>query len=375
MNARLAITALVTIAVIAFAWKVTEDKAPQTEVSRAPLFPALAARVNDVTRMTLTSADRETRLVRADDGWVVENLDGFPARFTDVKRTLLQVAALEIVEAKTARPESYARIGVADVDTEGADGTLIELAAAGETTIAALVAGNTRAAGTRTQRYVRRAGEAQSWLVEGELDAPADPIPWVDAEIADIDAERVRQVEVRPADGDPVVVSKSDPSENYFGLQGVPDGYEPKSRTTVSSLGAALINLRFNHVASANRVADLEPRTRIAIETFDGIRAEIDLFDTNERTLARFAFTHDPERAVDAADDDAATDGSEGDSAEADGAAEDAAPDPATEAAMLAARTGPWVYELPDYKMRMIDKRLQDLIEPQSADEDGAATE
>lgn len=367
MNVRFVAVAVLALVVIGAAWKLSVDNAPQTEVSRAPLFPDLTARINDVQRLSLRSRDRETHLVRSNDGWVVRNLDGFPARVADVKRTLLQLAALVRVEAKTARPESYARIGVADIGQDGADGTLIELAGDDEAPIADLIAGNTRSSGTQTQRYVRRPNEAQSWLVEGELDAPADPIPWVDAEIADIDADRVRRVEIRPSDGDPVVVSKDKASDNYFELGNVPEGFEPGSRTTVSSLGAILISLRFNSVAAAARVADLEPRSRVRVETFDGIRADIDLFDVDDRTLARFTFAYDP-ALVASADSaaDTATAGNEPDQ----GVEEPAAASPEEEAATLASRTANWVYELPDYKQRMIDKRLQDLIKERKAEDE-----
>ena len=45
----------------------------------------------------------------------------------------------------------------------------------------------------------------------------------------------------------------------------------------------------------------------------------------------------------------------------------------AEEATELNARTSKWLYALPDFKMRMLDKRLSDLIEPVKDEEKPAA--
>ncbi|MEQ8659812.1 MAG: hypothetical protein RLW62_03250, partial [Gammaproteobacteria bacterium] len=121
--------ALVTLVVIAGAWKVTQDKAPQTEVSRSQLYAGLLDRLNDIERVRLTNGDTETVLARAGERWLLASKDGYPADGSAVRRAVLQVAGLRVVEPKTASPERYARLGVQDVDADGADGTLVELLA------------------------------------------------------------------------------------------------------------------------------------------------------------------------------------------------------------------------------------------------------
>ena len=107
-------------------------------------------------------------------------------------------------------------------------------------------------------------------------------------------------------------------------------------------------------------------------------------FDLDGSRWVRFAFRHDPalvvpEEAVadadagdTAADPEPANDATGGDlSAEAEPPAATGQPaeSVADEAARLASRTGGWIYVLPDYKRRMIDKRLADLIEKPGAAE------
>lgn len=375
MNAKFVGIVLVTLALVGVAWKVSEDKAPQTEVERGPLYPGLLDRLNQVTRLSVRSAAQTTELARAADAdaWQVTNRDGFPADFTAIRRSILQVAGLVTVEAKTARADGHARIGVADLEVAGADGTVIEAHDSGGARLFGLIVGHARE-GVAEQRYVRRLGEEQAWLVAGALALDADPIKWLDARIVDIDTQRVRRVSISAPDEPPVVISKAAPKDNFFELQNVPEGYTAKSKATVSSIGAVLLDLRFNDVAAVDKVAGATPVRRITIETFDGLVTEIDDFEVEDQHYARFAFRFDPALVVQStsADANAAQPAAQSDAAavaaadqpSAEQAAEEQPPEKiADTAARLSERTAPWVYVLPDYKQRMLDKRLADLIQ------------
>ena len=364
MNAKTIGLALVTLTLIGLAWKVSEDKAPQTEVVHKSLHPGLFDRLNDVGRVHLKSAEHETILVRDHDVWKVENRDGFPAEFASVKRAVLQMAELKLVEEKTTIPENYPQIGVVDIDSDEADGTLIELATDASETIAALLIGNAITTAARKQHYVRKLGDQQSWLVAGELDISAETYKWHESEIADIDTQRVKQVSIQTQEGETILVSKSDSSKNYFELANIPEGYEAKSKATISSIGAILLSLKFNDVVSATRVGQLTSIKKIELQTFDGLVATLDEFELEGRSFVRFDFFFDPGLVEAAEEEDgeaATTDGEE--ESEETGAAETVV----DEAARLKKGTAQWVYVLPDYKLRTINKRFEDLIKESEA--------
>ncbi len=366
MNAKTVGLALLTLAVIGLAWKVSEDKAPQTEMVRTYLHPGLIDRLNDIGRVHLKSAEHETILVRDHDAWKVENRDGFPAEFAHVKRAVLQMAELKLVEEKTTIPENYPRIGVADIDSDEADGTLIELTTDTNEAIAALVIGNALNTGARKQHYVRKLGGQQSWLVAGELDISAETYKWHESDITDIDTQRVKQVSIQTQEGETILVAKSDSSKNYFELANIPEGYEAKSKATISSIGAILLSLKFNDVASATRVGQLTSIKQIELQTFDGLVATLEEFELEGRSLVQFDFSFDPE-LLEAEEEEE----EEGEAEKTDGEDESretgAAEAVADEAARLKKSTAQWVYELPDYKMRTINKRFEDLIKESEA--------
>lgn len=355
MNAKFIGIALLTIAIVGVAWKITEDRAPQSEVTRTTLYPDLIDRLNDIGRVHVRSADKESILVRDGDVWKLESRDGYPAAFTDIKRTILQIADLDVIDAKTSLQDNYKQIGVEDIESDAATGMQIGLLTDASDPIASLIVGRKSDAGTQEQYYVRKDGDAQSWLVSGDLKIASDPLKWVDTSIANIDTNRVRQTSITTAESEPIVISKADAKKNFFELKNIPDGFKVKSKSTVSSIGAILLNLDFKDVVAASGLSDLEPRKTVELQTFDGLVAKLEEFDADEKVLMRFNFSYNPDIVIVEDDDsdtpdDAATEGDEKETVE-------------EEVARLNKRTAQWAYELHDYKTRTIDKRFEDLIE------------
>ena len=386
MRASFVVVAGVTAIAIAFAWKISEDKAPTTELASRPLYPHLIDSLNDVQRVTVRSAEAESVLVRADDEWQMENRDNFPARFADVKSAILQLADLEILEPKTAKADNYAQLGVEGVEQEGSSSRLIELADGGGATLAALIVGNERDAVALQESYVRRVDEAQSYLVRGALELDAEPVEWLETELVDVASKRVKRVAVTPYEGDPVIVEKESEDASFFVLQGIPTGYEVRSKATVSSIGGLLQSLKFTDVAASARVEGLAPRAIVEVVTFDGLVATLDQFDHEGQVLLKFDFSFNPNAVVvqeaEAApevgdeDPDAAAKAMEEDDDDVTPADEIEKETVADEAARLAARVADWVYAIPGYKLRLSDKRMEDLIkEIEPEEKEPAATE
>ncbi len=375
MKIRNILIAVVTIIVVAIAWKTSEDKAPTREIAHSALYPGLVDRVNDVQSIVIRSANDTTQLSHRGDAWVVANRDDFPATVSTIKQMLLNLAAARIIEKKTSKPDRYAAIGVTDVDAAESRAKLVELAQADGTTIASLLIGNEREGGQLAARqfYVRRAGEETALLVEGELNVADDPTDWMETDVVDIATERVAEVRIERDDATPVVISKAKKGDNFFELQAVPAGFVAKSRALVSSLGAVLLDVKFDDVAAAAKVENLEPRSRAVVSTFDGLRAEIEQFDIDGRIFSRLSFAYD--ESLVATDE---TDGG-GSAPPTDDAGADAAGDAAAEksvpaqVAELNARVADWVYAFPDYKNRMLDKTFDDMIKAEEPPADGEA--
>ncbi len=371
MNGKQLTAIVVTFLVLVGAWKISQEKAPQTEVERGLFFPNLLNQVNQIGTLVLKSDDATTSLERVGESWVIGNKDGFAAEPAQVKKLLLQLASLRTVEAKTSSPERYARLGVADIGS-GSGGTQVSASAGSDTSaVINVIVGNTREQSARPQHYLRRDGEQQSWLAEGDLEVSADPIRWLDASIVDIDSERVKEVLITAANEPAIHITKNDTDDSFFALQNVPKGFEPKSKTIISSMGALLLDLRFNDVASRAIIEGLQPARKIELRTFNGLKISIDEFPDDQDTYVRFSFSADESEAsattnsahVDHGEIEAVAETGSVDTRNAeDGETEQATETPAAEAARLNAHTKSWVYLLPKYKQRMIDRKFDSLI-------------
>lgn len=366
MNTRNIIIALVTVVVVLTAWQTSREKAPATSIHSENLYPGLIEQINDVAGVTIRSAEATTELSRNRDEWVVANRDNFPATFANVKNTLLNIANATVVERKTANPERYGQIGVADVDNADSEATLVEIRDGADSTLASLLIGNERSGSQLNARqyYVRKSGEPGALLVEGELNVSAQPQDWVDPDVVNVDAKRVRKVTITAADGSAIVVSKEKPADNFFSLENVPEGFTAKSRSVISSLGAVLLDVKFENVAAAARVANVEPVSTAEIRTFDGLVVNASRYALDDEHFVRFAFAFDPASVVTSEPPASGEDGQADEDGGSAAAGSEDEPSVAEEAAQLNEKTANWVYALPDYKNRMLEKRFDDMLKP-----------
>ena len=114
--------------------------APPVEGER--VLPGLLDHINDVAAIQVTTKDGTFRYERDERGWGSADKGGFPVTMDQVRKNLIGLAELEIVEAKTDRPESYAEIGVQDPSAPDAKSTRIALFDEGGKELAAVILGN-----------------------------------------------------------------------------------------------------------------------------------------------------------------------------------------------------------------------------------------
>jgi hypothetical protein len=349
----------VTILVVVFAWSISQQRAPTTEITAERLYPELLDKLNDIASVSIEAARDITALARMDDGWVIANRDNFPANFSAVKLTLLNLAEAMVIDKKTSKPENYAKLGVSGVEDEDSDSVFVRVQDRDGAELASLIIGNERSGTTlgSPNYYVRKSDVATALLAEGELNVSADPQQWMDTDLVNVATDRVRKVTINRNRETPIVVSKDKRSDNFFALQGIPTGFTSKSRAVASSLGALLLDVKFQDVAAGQRIEGLIPRAIAEVETFDGLVATLEQFDFQEHVYIRLRFEFNPDIVV--PDEQIEAEGEE-----VAGGTPLEPPSVRDEVADLNAKVADWVYVLPDYKIRMLDKQFDDMIKP-----------
>jgi hypothetical protein len=364
--------AAVVVALLAIVTLRRRESAVEASPAGGKLFPELTARINDAASIEIKRKDGVTTLSKSGEIWGLAEKRGYPVDMAAVRKCLIGMSQMTTAEEKTADPALYAKLGVEDPAAEGSTSALVTVRDAGGGTLAALIVGKERTgksyAGAR-QVYVRKPDEARSWLANGELGLHEGSADWLDKKILEIKRDRVRAVEVLPAEGEAVLVDRDKPETNDFTLHDIPEGKELTYPSAPSSLGSALEWLNLEDVVPAGEV-DVKDGAAATTKfsCFDGLTVTVTTKNVGEKTYARFEASYEPPPASSGPPaptesvDPAKPEGEAGD------AAQEAKPETKTreevekEAAELNARLGAWTFVIPSYNKTSFQKAKSELL-------------
>jgi len=316
------------LAVIGIAiWLSSRRHLERDMAAGALVLPGLEQNVNTVTTVTLHKGDDTHATLRKDgSGWNVAER-AWPADVGKVRKLLLNLGALNIVEEKTRLPANYPELGVEDVTSPKATGTRVEVAAPAHSW--ALIVGKPSGA---KSGYVRVANAPQSLLAAPLLTVDADPKGWLDHGLVDVGVERVREVEEHPAEGPAFSATREKKEQTNFAIAPLPKGRQLSSPGAADGIAAALSALALDDVHKAPAAADAA-RSRAVFRTFDGL--EVELAGRKDGTHPLLMLS-----------------------------VRSTAPDTAAEANKLELRFRGWEFEIPDYKYAAIFTPLEQLLQP-----------
>lgn len=283
--------ALIAAAVIAIAaaWYINSSNAPQTGVSAQaqPVLPELHGHVNDVNAIALTGAGDKVlvTLKRGADGWNIAEKSGYPADLAKLREFLIKLDQATLTEAKTSNPKLYGELGVDDVKDAKATGVKVTLA--GLTKPLAIIIGNYNGAGGGGT-FVRREGEAQSWLAGGNLTVAKTITDWEQRNLADIASTRLHSVTLTNPDGKVLKVYKDAQGDANFKVADVPKGREVASEFVANELGSVLSGLNADDVFAAKDMAPPDKAWKDEYAAFDGLTISATGWQQGGKDYAQF---------------------------------------------------------------------------------------
>ncbi len=256
------------VAIVLALW-VTSHKPPGTASEAGRLvLPDLESSINGITEVRISKGDgTRTTLSKGATDWIIGER-GFPADSSHVRKLLLDLANLKVVEEKTSDPANYAELGVGAVTSPRSGGTLIELFEPGKTL--SLIVG--KPSGMKST-YVRVADAKQSLLASPQVIPDADPRRWLNDSVIDLPETRVEAVRVQPATGPAYTAMRDSPKQLDFTVPDLPKGRKLSSVTAANSLADALASLTLDDVHKA--VAPGEYAVHTTFETFDGLTVDV----------------------------------------------------------------------------------------------------
>ena len=325
---RVAALLAAALALIVFAiWLSSQRHLERSSEAGDLVLPGLEPVLNSVTRIAVKKGDgTHVTLERAGNHWTVAER-AWPADFSKVRKLLLDLGALNVVEEKTRLPANYPRLGVEDVNSAKATGTEVDVVTPTKTF--ALIVGRPSDA---KSGYVRVAGAEQSLLAAPTVSVDAEPKSWLDNTLINIAAERVRAIEERPAAGAGFNATRDKKEQTDFAVSPIPAGRALTTAAAADPIASSMSALTLEDVQKGTAPADAKVSHAI-LQTFDGLAIDA----AGRKDGSRMLITFNPTSTGKAAE---------------------------TEAQQLNARLGGWEFEIPEYRYTAIFRTLDDLLKP-----------
>jgi hypothetical protein len=335
----------VTVLAAVVAFLLPRQTARNGEFQAVEALPELAAVVNEVDWLRVSGGDGTiATLERRGGQWVVVEANAYPAAWPALQRLLSDLAAAEVVEVKTANPAYYDRLGVED-PAAGSPGLV--LAFRESAGLPSVIVG--KRAQARGGQYLRRTDSERSVLIDRELEVPGERVDWLDRRVVDVSRDEVVEVAIQHADGESILARKISADDENFSLEGVAEGYEPRSAWTVDSLANALESLDLEAVVPADGI-DWEGATLYRVVTAGGLDlaarvvgrpGEEDTETDYWLALEAGLYTTSLDQEVDDAGREAS----------------------AERAAEINRRVSGWAYSIPKFNHDAMNKRMADLVQ------------
>ncbi len=321
---------LVAIAIVVLA---SGDRGVSRAAPGQPAFPALAAKLGDVASVTVSRNGTTMTLIRDGDSWLVAEKGNYPANAAKISQIVRAMADLTLVEPKTENRDLYPRLEVEDpghgksalVVVKDKSGGDLAQAIVGKRRYDRLGAGNDGV-------YLRKPGEAQSWLARGTLDPSGDPASWLDRKIMDLSEKKIAKVTLTQPDGSKLVIGRAAPDAS-FAVEDAPADTKFKSESTISGPAGALETLDLDDVKPTGElpVPDKDVVTA-SFTTFDGLTVDLRLIERDKTNWVAISAT-------------------------GAGPAE-------AEAKKIEDKVSHWTYAIPADKANLLKTKLADLVEP-----------
>lgn len=316
------------IVIIAIAvWLSSKRHLERSTMAGDTVLPGLEKAINDVTEVRLTKGDQtHTTLKKGASDWTVAERD-YPADSGKVRKFLLDLGALNVVEEKTREPANYPQLGVEDTTSPKSTGTRVAVVTPSK--VYEIIIGKPSSG---KSGFVRVPTTQQALLAAPSLTVDSDPKHWIDHTFIDIAQERVKQIEEKPAEGPSYTASREKKEQTDFTVSNIPKGRELTSPVAADSIAGSLGGMTLDDVRKAGSAGDAKLSHAI-FHTFDGL--DLDVAGRKDGTHDLITLT-----------------------------AQSTAKETADEAQKLTTQLQGWEYEIPSYKFDSIFHPMDDLLKP-----------
>ena len=334
----LLILAAIAIALSALVF-LSDRPAQQTTATASVFAPGLAEHLATVETVRIVGAGDTTlaSLTRTADDWIVEERDGYRANTDMIRSALTLLSRASVVEAKTANPDEFDRLGVENLADSDAGGIGLEFLPQ-STDLPGIILGDSTG---DSYRYARLDNSQQSWLINADPEIPAETTQWLDTSIVSIDGSRIERILIEHADGTTLDIFKTAPEQPNYNVADIPEGRTLQYPGVANVISGVLRGLQLEDVAAMAAEPGV-PEVTTQYDTFDGLVLtargyRIDGTGIDDTGWLSFSASVDTQFSN---PDESVT----------------------LEAQTINERVSGWRYRIPDYQYSQIARRMTDLL-------------
>ena len=261
----------ILILVAGFAWYVIRQQSNDEQLPMSALMAQWQQNpnlINEVSRVELKQGDEQIVISKNDQHWVLNG--GFFVNMESLFNLFQSLQTATIVEAKTANPDNHARLDLADDD-------LSVSIYQGDQLIKAIHLGKTSTAG---HRFVRLAGEDQTYLVQDLKPVTFNQDSWTLKTVLNIPATDIRAITVQPEDEVAFEVSKEQDSGQWV-LTDIPEGHQLKADANLDVLSQGLTRLMIDS-AERRTIDEWQPVVTLNYQLTNGADVQLKVLQEDE---------------------------------------------------------------------------------------------
>jgi hypothetical protein len=275
-------------------------------------------------------------LARDKESWTLADRGGYPAKPEAVRALLVKLAGAELVEGKTRNKDRYALLELEDAGGKDTKSRLLRLLDDKGGVIAEAIVGKKRFdafGGSKSGTYMRKPGDAQTWLSNADLDVSVNVRDWVQPVVLDLPAPKTSAVTIEMPGEEPLKITRDAADATKYVLVGLPEGKKLKEGAGIDAIVRAAGNIDLEDVRKPAAAPAPGGEASVAkIEADGGLAVTVRLRKEGEDTWVSLEAS-----------------GAEGDAKQT---AED-----------ITKRTQGWEFKIPAHKAQSILKRRADLFE------------
>ncbi|MCP5365216.1 MAG: DUF4340 domain-containing protein [Hyphomicrobiales bacterium] len=344
MTARsfLVLALLTVVMVIAAALTLMREDRPESITGTNTLvFPDLLQRIDNLAGIRIENADGTLTIESTEQGWGLKERDGYPVAPDKIKDLVISLARLTKIEPKTARADLYAKLGVENVDVDGATSQLVILEDKDKGALAKLIVGKAAyGLGEEGGVYIRLPDEARSWAARGRLNVGRTPEDWLSRRVADIPVTDLARVQITHADGQVLTVTRAE--DGSFTLQELPEGGSLRRPNELRSMASAISDLSLSDVRAADDIEFSDDKgLRARFETTGGLIVSVLVNELDGQPWLKLSARAQQTQQSESADQDTSI---------------------AAQAEMLNDRWRNWVFGVPEWKIKPLRLNMAELL-------------